>query len=183
MAYEEASEELRVFAKEFGKESDRACVVLSAAMLEQALDSVFRTCLVAAPSSRDDLLDGPNAPLSSFSAKIDLAHRIGVISTKFCRDLHLIRKIRNQFAHNVTGCDFSNRSVCDQVGALIRSSGMAKREPETRKKLYSKGARGDFQMSVAWMLFQLRTLPAEIKRMEPRHDEFGYTYVLQVPKD
>src|SRR2546423_1294633 len=100
-----------VFDEEFAKETDRASVILATAMLDQALETLLRAYLVPTDSTDDKLLDGAYAPLSSFSARIDMTYRIGLISGRLCRDLHIIRRIRNEFAHNVTGCEFAASSV------------------------------------------------------------------------
>lgn len=96
MAEDELAHWQNVFRAEFEKESDRASVILSVAMLDRALETILKTRLVPIGSPDDDLLDGAYVPLASFSARIDLAHRIGLISTIFCRDLHIIRKIRTK---------------------------------------------------------------------------------------
>jgi hypothetical protein len=70
---------------EFGKERDRACVILSVAMLDQALESLLGCYLVAVPGSEDPLLDGVCAPISTFSSRIDIAFRLGLISSRFSR--------------------------------------------------------------------------------------------------
>jgi hypothetical protein len=53
------------FDKTFEKESDRAVVILSAALLDNILESLLKTIFVANPSKEDDLFAGPNAPLST----------------------------------------------------------------------------------------------------------------------
>ncbi|HSS79504.1 MAG TPA: DUF4145 domain-containing protein [Thermoanaerobaculia bacterium] len=143
-----------LFQKEFSKESDRAAVILAAAMLEQALESLLRARLVAIASDSDPLFDGPYAPVSTFSAKIDLAFRIGLLSSRVARDLHLVRKIRNSFAHNVTGCNFDDAIVRNRATELIRSQGVVEGAPDIRSE-FDPGFKGDFQMTVAWMIFSL----------------------------
>jgi hypothetical protein len=64
---------------------------------------LLRTFLIPCNTSEDPLFDGANAPLSTFNARIEMAYRLGVIDATFSRNLHLVRKIRNDFAHNVTG--------------------------------------------------------------------------------
>jgi hypothetical protein len=123
----------QTFCNQFEKESDRACVILSASMLDQALETLLKAYLVPISSKEDDFLEGLYAPISSFSAKIDLSFRIGLISAKFCRDLHLIRKIRNEFAHNISGCNFNNETVHRRVLELRRSSTFIDRQPTIRK--------------------------------------------------
>jgi hypothetical protein len=46
-----------------------------------------------------------SGPLSSFSAKIDLARLLGMTSDVIHSDLHILRNIRNEFAHSIMGRD------------------------------------------------------------------------------
>lgn len=48
---------------------------------------------------------GKSGPLSSFSTKIDLACVLGMCSRVIAKDLHMIREIRNDFAHNILAKD------------------------------------------------------------------------------
>jgi len=166
-------QQLNKFADQFAKESDRAKVILSASMLETALDNLIRARLVPTPSSEDSLLDGAYAPLSSFSAKIDMANRLGLVSTKFARDLHLIRRIRNEFAHDIESCDFGDTAIHNRCMELARSSALGKRDPDLRES-YEQGPRGDFLLTVAWMLYHLFDFLEEIKPLEAAAPEFGY---------
>ena len=163
-----------VFKREFGKESDRASVILSVAMLDKALETVIKTHLVPTASSEDSLLEGAYAPLSTFNARIDLAYRLGLISIQFCRDLHTIRKIRNDFAHNIAGCSFEDSTVRSRITELVRSSRMIEKYPEARST-FLRGARGDFQMTVSWMLWYLWSLTDEIVSIKPAQHESAYT--------
>lgn len=172
--YEAASHWDDVLQSEFAKESDRAAVILTASLFENALGQLLRVRLVAAPSASDDLLDGANAPLSTFSAKISAAYRIGLISKRFCRDLHLIRQIRNQFAHNVGGCSFGETSVKSRVLELAKSSGFIERNARLRKNRFGQGTRGDFLMTASWMLWSINTDIEEGKPLEEAPEEWGY---------
>ena len=109
---------LESFAKGLANEGDRATVILVAAKLDLLLYQILRKHLIPAPGSRDDLLDNDGA-LSTFSAKINMAYRLGLIDNLFSRSLHLIRKIRNDFAHEVEGCSLNSGSHRDRVRELI----------------------------------------------------------------
>lgn len=163
-----------VFREEFEKESERACVILATAMLDQALEAILKARLVPISSPKDELLEDVYAPISSFSARINLAHRIGLISVKFSRDLHIIRDIRNDFAHDIRGCTFDNDSVRNRVLALVRSSGIVERCPRSRRS-FIEGARGNFQMTVSWMLWHLWNLASYVESIEPAQLEWGYS--------
>jgi hypothetical protein len=111
-------EEFADFADEFRSETDRAAVILGAAKLDHTLHQILTTFLLPKLGSSDELLDG-DSPLSSFSSKINLCYRLGLIDADFVRALHLIRKIRNSFAHEVSGCNLELSPHRDRVAELI----------------------------------------------------------------
>lgn len=159
----------RFFRTELSKESERASVILAAAMLEQALEVLLRARLVPVAVRDDPLFDGAYAPISTLSAKIDIAHRIGLISTSWARDLHLIRKIRNEFAHNVTGCSFDNATIRSRVVELVRSQGVVQAAPKVRAT-FPDGVAGEFQTTVSWMLWWLWTQAEKVDPMKASPD-------------
>lgn len=163
-----------VLDREFRKESDRAAVILTASLFDNALTQLLRTSLVASPTTSDDLLDGPNSPISTFSARINVSYRIGLISKRFCRDLHLIRVIRNQFAHNVAECTFEDSSVRSRVLELAKSSCLIERNLKMRAKNFEKGPRGDFLMTSSWMLWALNNNIENAEAIEEARHEWGY---------
>lgn len=118
MAYDASAKAFSRFVDEFSGESDRAAVVLGAAKLDmllyQILDRHFRPSL----SSSDELLDG-DSPLSTFSARINIAYRLGLISADFAKSLHAIRKIRNSFAHELSGCSLEHGPQADRLHSLL----------------------------------------------------------------
>ncbi len=158
------------FDRTFRGESDRACVILAAAMLEQALDVLLRARLAPVASQTDSLFDGAYAPISTFSAKIDLAFRIGLLPASLARDLHLVRKIRNDFAHNVTGCSFDDASVRGRIVEIARSQKVADWAPRARA-LHPAGPRGDFQSSVSWMLWWIWADTEDVEAIEAHAEE------------
>lgn len=163
---------------QFRGESDRGAVLVAAAMIENSLNDLLRIYLAPQPSVTDSLFDGPNAPLGSFAAKIDVAHRIGILSDKFARDLHLIRRIRNDFAHSATSCEFSAQSVGDRVAALDRSNGILERSPNFIKKHGEPSTRDRFFNAVSWMLQSLDSERVKIVPVKPSDAEFGYVVTL-----
>ena len=102
-----------ILRDEFEGESERACVIIAASLLDNALFSLLQARLAPCSTNTDTLFDGANAPLSTFSSRIEVSYRLGLLSARFCRDLHLVRRIRNEFAHNVIGCTFEESSVRD----------------------------------------------------------------------
>jgi hypothetical protein len=162
-----------VLRTEFEKESDRAAVILVASLFDNALGTYLRNTLLPTPTATDDLFDAPNAPLGSFSAKIILSYRLGLISVRFGRDLHLIRKIRNEFAHNIHGCTFETSAVRSRILELAKSSGMLEKSVDARRT-FPKGARGDFMMMASWMLWALHSRIDACASIQEAKLEFGY---------
>ncbi len=159
--------------KEFDKESDRACVVLAASLLDSALETILRTRLTPVANSNDTLLDGAYSPLGTFSAKIDITYRIGLISGRFARDLHIVRRIRNDFAHNVISCSFDDSIIRNRTLELARSAEQWISKSDYRKA-FPVGPKGDFQMAVAWMQWHLRSLSDDATQIPENPLEWGY---------
>jgi len=163
----------RLLKTEFEKETDRGAVILAASLFDIQLESLLRTYLIAETSSSDQLFEGASGPLSNFSSKIILCYRLGLISKKFARDLNLIRRIRNEFAHNIHGCSFDHSSVVSRVNELVKSSEILKKAPSIRKKM-PIGTRGDFLICASWMLWALSIKIEKTKTINECADEFGY---------
>lgn len=162
-----------LFNDEFQKESERAKVILSAAMLDEVLEALLRAYLVPSADSNDQVFDGPNAALGTFSSRVDFSYRLGLIIKKLTRDLHLIRKIRNEFAHNVTGCSFAVSAVSNRVTLLRQSFSdlLAHEEKRRGKPLSTIDA---FQEVVGWMLFYLWSKVSTVASLAESKEEWGY---------
>lgn len=114
-----AEEQARVqaFLSEFRSESDRAVVILSAAKVDQLLGELLEVTLLPVTGSRDELLDS-DGPLATFSSRIAITTRMGLIAPELARALQLVRKIRNAFAHEVTGCNLQSGAQSDRTRQL-----------------------------------------------------------------
>jgi DNA-binding MltR family transcriptional regulator len=101
-------------------ESDRGCVLVGAAILEQRLEDIFRQqfAINQIPSKIQSDLFNSNGPLSTFSSKIKLAYSFGLIDKSVFQDLETIRKVRNEFAHTSEQVDFTNHSMSKNIEAL-----------------------------------------------------------------
>jgi hypothetical protein len=104
----------RTVMAEFSGTSDRAAVITSAALLEELLAGLLRRFMVTNTEREDRLFDGANAPIGTFSAKIEVAYRSGLISERERKLLHFVRGIRNDFAHSWDEASFHVPSVRDR---------------------------------------------------------------------
>jgi DNA-binding MltR family transcriptional regulator len=84
--------------------------------LEEQLKQILSAFMVDDAKS-DELLDGAHAPLSSFSSRITACYALGLISEAEHHDLNLLRKIRNDFAHDIHA-SFDTQSVVDRCKLL-----------------------------------------------------------------
>lgn len=143
-------------------------------MLEEALKQLLQKRLVEPRSRKRDIVEGDQAPLHSFSAKIDAAFQLGLISEYMARDLHLVRKIRNEFAHHPLELNFESERIRAWVRVLDEASDYNRRDPATRAAIGPAGARWDFLGTAAWMLYSLHRDAEEVRRLERHGPEFGY---------
>ena len=110
-------EEVLAFRRALTKETDRGCALFATSYLDKALSDLLYCALAHDKKIENDLFEG-NAPLASFSARIKMAFYLGKISKVERRDLDLLRKIRNEFAHNANAIDFENEKIKSQCGEL-----------------------------------------------------------------
>ena len=96
---------------------DRGLVLSLAAFAEDALGSLLREFMIPSEATKL-LLDGFNAPLGTFSARIKACLALGLIARDQYNDLERLRKIRNEFAHHWRHVDLSSHSVAGHVVAL-----------------------------------------------------------------
>ncbi len=143
---------------EFKKESDRATVILGAAKIDAQLYLLLSKYLKATTSNQDELLDGDN-PLGTFSAKINLAYRLGLIDAHFAKSIHLVRKIRNSFAHEFKSMSLATGSHADRIRELVVHFKDYIEYLEYKESEFGKegGLENDFKMILVLMIIRLDT--------------------------
>jgi len=75
-------------------------------MLDEQLRALLEAFLVDDAAKLEKLFEGPTAPLGSFAGRILMAYGCGFIASSELRDFGLIKKIRNEFAHDLHGVSF-----------------------------------------------------------------------------
>lgn len=103
-------------------ESDRAAAILGASFLESAMRERLADFLVDDPASPK--LFEQYQPLSSFSALIDVAFCLGLLTQEMKADLNMIRKIRNHFAHHPEHSTFDMPPVNDWCRVLTTAKSL-----------------------------------------------------------
>ncbi len=109
--------------EEIEDQTDRGVAIVGAAWIEESMSAAMESFLHSDPKSWDRLFFA-NGPLSTFSAKIDLCSLLGMINRTIKSDLHIIRDIRNEFAHQIvhrsehTKLTFASSHIEDKCKAL-----------------------------------------------------------------
>ncbi len=153
---------------------DRSAAIVAAAMLEEALRRQIEAFILPPTNRERDILSRTDAPLGTFSAKIDAAYQLGLISRHLHRDLHLVRRIRNDAAHSHGEFSFDLPPWCDRITALQRASDYNNRHPDTRRIYGPPGPRGDFLGLTGWILYSLDVEVDGVVRLDEKGPEFGY---------
>jgi DNA-binding MltR family transcriptional regulator len=97
--------------QDLSKETDRACALMAAEYCSAKLSDVLSAVFVDDKKVVEKILgDDQYAPLGTFS---DLAYLMGLVSNTAHRELHLIRKIRNRFAHEYAPLTFEDPEIAD----------------------------------------------------------------------
>ncbi len=91
-----------LFNEEIKCASDRSCAIVCAAILDNSLQNILLSYLTEDSKTQNNNLFSQNGPLATFSSKIILSYRLGLISKYEHDKLNLIRKIRNYFAHDLS---------------------------------------------------------------------------------
>ena len=71
--------------------------------MSSMIERMIEMCIIyriGVITSRDELLFKSDGALSSFNGNIDLAYAINLITSDLRYDLHVLRRIRNLFAHS-----------------------------------------------------------------------------------
>ena len=91
--------------------------MLVAAFVDEELRKLIAARLVDDQKLVEQLLS-QNGPLGAFSARIDFTYAIGLLGKNIHRDLHLVRKIRNDFGHSPEVISFDDASLSDRCKEL-----------------------------------------------------------------
>jgi mannitol operon repressor len=101
---------------QIANESPRGMVLVAAAELDRLLLDLMKSFLRPGAGQNALLTEG-NAPLATFSGKIAAAHALNLISDQEFRELNIIRRVRNEFAHEIN-VSFERQTVKSRVQEL-----------------------------------------------------------------
>lgn len=99
------------------KESDMACVLISASYLDSGLASLLKHYFVAGDTARE-ILEPPRGFLSSFASRSELAYCLGLIPKGLLTNLQTVGTIRNSFAHSHLMKSFDHPEIAELISRL-----------------------------------------------------------------
>src|SRR6266436_358245 len=119
----------------FDHESDRGCVLMGAALIDEALERLLRSvCRADAQATKavDALLVGAFAPLGSFASRAQAAFAFGLLSSEMFQLVTKLRKVRNRVAHGYEYRDFQSPDMKSYLEDLFATSGMVEKSGDRR---------------------------------------------------
>jgi mannitol operon repressor len=106
------------------------------------------------------LIEGFNAPLGTLSTRTAAAFSLGLISEREYKETNVLRRIRNEFAHEV------HRSFADQdIRDLCNNLTFAIQEPAVSPRV-------KYSSSAALVIVALTNKPAYVSRQRLQHNEW-----------
>jgi DNA-binding MltR family transcriptional regulator len=111
-------DQIEEIMKTLRTEKDISVAIVASAIVEASLEALLRSKMTIPNKQFDkDLFEG-QGPLSSFSAKINIAQAFRFINEAVAKELHAFREIRNAFAHAKIPISFDDEAVANKVKAL-----------------------------------------------------------------
>ena len=107
-------------SQDFKNESDRGAALLVGSLVENYLAQLLKSHMVNDPEV-DKLFDG-FGPVADFGKRIECAYAFKIIPAEQKQVLHLIKKLRNHFAHNPFDASFDKPPVSDWCRSISISS-------------------------------------------------------------
>jgi hypothetical protein len=98
------------------KEHPIATAILGAVMVEYELETLLRSKFKRKDDETWAMLVADNGPLNSFYSKIVAGYALGIYDESMRDDLHIVRNIRNVFAHSKKPIQFDHPLIVKELG-------------------------------------------------------------------
>ena len=105
------------FRKTLNSETDRGCALMAAAFIDEKLGELLKAHLVDDSKIIKRMFDF-NGPFGTFSSRIDSVYALGLLPGNVHKDIHLLRKIRNDFAHVSKPITFEEEPISSRCREL-----------------------------------------------------------------
>ncbi|WP_158805313.1 MltR family transcriptional regulator [Acidisoma sp. L85] len=142
------------FLPGLNKESARGSVLISCSYLDDLIRQILLAFFVESDAGKR-LVEGFNAPLGAFSTRSAAAFSLGLISEREFKELAILRRIRNRFAHHVHA-SFETQEIHD----LCYNLTMAAQDHGD----VTVDARGRFTTAATALILNLTNRPVYVAR-------------------
>lgn len=105
------------FVDELNKESDRGAALVGAALIDDRLERLLRSHLIAS-RTLEELLESASPVLGSFESRTRMCYVLGLITRGERAECQVIGEIRNQFAHKTHGLKFDTEAIATKCTRL-----------------------------------------------------------------
>jgi hypothetical protein len=105
-----------------GERNARPLIIVGASKVDSLLFQILNVYLLpkrTKTKEQDELLEG-DKPLATFSARIKICYRLGLIDETLCFALEKLRALRNPSAHSI-GFDIANSPTREHLSELQKS--------------------------------------------------------------
>lgn len=133
---------------------ERGLILALSAFAEESLGHLLESFMLPNLAAKK-LLDGFNAPLGTFSARIQAAYALGLITAEQFDNLELMRKIRNEFAHSWKGVSFKNQKIASYIAALHFDRGTTRMPSSPQEKAAA---------AFKWLILELELVAINLKK-------------------
>lgn len=148
---------MKEFNQEITKGSDRALVLVAGAMTDELMKRLLQAAL---PFPMESLFEGSAAALGTWSTRSNMIRALGLISADDHRRLNLLRKMRNDMAHQLS-LSLSDQSFTSRVNELWAGININDTAGAFRDNRIKFGGAG------LYLITMLSVRIAEVKRQPP----------------
>lgn len=99
------------------RRDERLMIIIASSRLDDLLRQTLQRALLHQPGGSDSLFDA-DRPLGSFSSRILLSYRLGLIDRDYESYLQILRKLRNDAAHAAQHMDLLSAPHIDRIISL-----------------------------------------------------------------
>jgi hypothetical protein len=136
---------------------------MAAEYLSNELNEALRGFFVDDRGVCDSMLEESNGALAKLSSRIDSAYLVGLIGPVARREMHLVRKIRNEFAHSYKPLTFSDANIANRC-----------RELRAHALIPGDSARANFTRSIMGLLAVIHARLGWIKHVQSVIESHGH---------
>jgi len=152
-----------------------ATAILGAALVEYHLEQLLRSKMKRKDDKTWEMLVASNGPLNSFYSKIVTGYALGIYDDGIRDNLHIVRNIRNAFAHSRKLIRFDHPAVVNELRKATRTA-LPKKSWKFKAQYLNIHAPGLYMGLCYW-------LSAKLARMYIRRMRMKSTTYIPTPAD